>query len=76
MNHAELVTLLQGVNVAAVAKAADVSEKTIYRIRQSAKPGREPYLPTMANALAIRDAVQAMKRAAKPRKAKAQEVAQ
>ena len=73
MNHAELVAMLEGVNVEAVAKAAGVSAKTIYRIRQSAKPGRQPYLPTLANALALSDAVKALKKPA--RKAKAQEAA-
>ena len=60
-----------------MAKAAGISTKTIYRIRQSVQPGREVYEPGVLTAKAICDAVASvratsrLKREAKRRAAKA-----
>ena len=66
---AELAAMLEGVNVEAVAKAANVSTKTIYRIRQAAQPGREQYEPGLMTAKAIIDAVDAVRAVAKAKRA-------
>ena len=60
----ELAEMLRGVNVAAIAKAADVSTKTIYRIRQ--RP--DEYSPTLSTASRLIEAVKSASKKAKPRK--------
>ncbi len=58
----QLAAMLREVNVADVAKAADVSTKTVYRIRQNP----QKYSPTLQTAARLIDAVKALK--AKPAK--------
>lgn len=58
-----LVELLQGVNVEKVAKAANVSTKTVYRIRQRARNSQgkviSPTLDTVRDLIAAVHAVKA-----------------
>lgn len=57
-----LVELLQGVNVERVAKAANVSTKTIYRIKQRAKNSAgDEISPTLDTARRIAEAVRAVR---------------
>ncbi len=65
----QLAELLRGVNVAEVAKAADVSTKTVYRLRQYNPDGKaQPSLTTIRKLAA---AVEAQKPARKRAKAAA-----
>lgn len=62
----QLAELLRGVNVAEVARAANVSTKTIYRLRQ------EKHAPNMATVRKLLDAIKASKKPVrKPAKASA-----
>jgi DNA-binding phage protein len=60
----QLAAILQGVNVAAVARESGVSTKTIYRLRNKQ---HEPVLRTVH---ALIDAIERLQPAKKPRKAK------
>jgi DNA-binding phage protein len=55
----QLAKLLRGVNVAEVAKVANVSTKTIYRLQQQAN------VPNMATVQRLLDAIKATKPARK-----------
>jgi predicted transcriptional regulator len=61
LNLNELARMLAGVNVKEVAKAASVSQKTIYRIRQlPAQPGND-WRPNVSTVEAITEALRASK---------------
>lgn len=65
LNLNELAQMLAGVNVKEVAKAADVSEKTIYRIRQLPDQPGNGWRPNVATVEAIMAAIKARKLAPK-----------
>lgn len=58
----QLAELLRGVNVAEVAKAANVSTKTVYRLRHQSN------LPNMQTVQKLLDAIKATKQPARRRK--------
>ena len=60
MTHAELVALVMRHPVRELAAASGVSQKTIYRIRQSGGDGAHQHLPTMGNMLALQQAAAAL----------------
>lgn len=63
MNLTQLAQMLAGINVKEVAKAAEVSEKTIYRIRQLPSQPDNDWRPNVATVEAIIAAMAAMQTA-------------